>query len=289
MKILILGASGMLGHAVTQVFTHFAGQVICSSRKAIEGLAVPLENRIFDTETNDLGEVAGDLEPGDFIINCIGLIKTEIDESSAESCNRAQRINSEFPARLAQFAESRHLKVIQIATDCVFSGKAGHYLESSEHDPDDVYGKTKSAGEIVSNAMMHLRVSIIGPEKRGFTSLYDWVARQAANAKVTGYTNHFWNGVPSKHFGKVALAIVENGLFEAGIHHLVPADEVTKAELVRLIAEHAGRDDIQVTDAPAATRIDRTLATETPEFSEGLWNAAGYLTPPTISRLVREI
>jgi dTDP-4-dehydrorhamnose reductase len=288
-KVLILGATGMLGAAVTKVFSQFAGQVICTSRNPLTGLEHTIENRVFDADTDDLERVAGDLMDGDYIINCIGIIKTEIDESSPASCDRARRINCEFPAKLSAFAASRGVKVIQIATDCVFSGNDGHYSETSEHDPADVYGKTKSLGEVVSPSMMHLRVSIIGPEKRGFTSLYDWVARQPQDSKITGYTNHFWNGIPAKHFGKLAKAIIENNLFEAGVHHVLPSDEVTKAELVRLIAEHVGRTDISISDAPALVGIDRTLSTNAPDFSAGLWRVAGYSTPPSIARLVREI
>lgn len=286
---MILGATGMLGDAVTTVFKGFAGHVVCTSRHELTGLDSSLENRVFDADIDSLEQVAGDLMPGDYIVNCIGIIKTEIDERSQDSCDRARRINSEFPTKLAAFAESRRLKVIQIATDCVFSGKVGHYSETSEHDAVDVYGKTKSAGEVRSSSMMHLRVSIIGPEKRGFTSLYDWVARQPKNSQITGYTNHRWNGIPAKHFGKLAKAIIEHNLFDAGLHHVLPSDEVTKAKLVRLIAEHSGRSDIAISDAPAAIGIDRTLATNTPDFSAALWSAAGYPTPPSIARLVREI
>jgi dTDP-4-dehydrorhamnose reductase len=289
MKVLILGATGMLGDAVSTVFSDFAGKVVCASRRPMQDLPNSIENRIFDADSNRLEEIANDFEEGDFIINCIGIIKTEIDESSAESCARARRINAEFPRHLADFAQSRGLKVIQIATDCVFSGKSGHYSESSNHDPEDVYGKTKSAGEVVSPAMMHLRVSIIGPEKRGFTSLYDWVARQPEKAKITGYTNHHWNGIPAKHFGKIARAVIENGLFAPGLRHVLPADKVTKSELVRLIADHAARDDIQITDAPASAAIDRTLTSDFPDSSARLWQAAGYSNPPTIAQLVREI
>jgi dTDP-4-dehydrorhamnose reductase len=288
-KVLILGATGMLGDAVTTVFNEFVGQVICTSRRKLPLLDGAIDNRVFDAETDSLELVAGDLMAGDYIVNCIGIIKTEIDESSQGSCDRARSINSEFPAELAAFAESRQLRVIQIATDCVFSGRVGHYSETSEHDPADVYGKTKSAGEVVSPSMMHLRVSIIGPEKRGFTSLYDWVARQPRDAQIIGYTNHYWNGIPAKHFGRLAKAIIENDLFEAGVHHLLPSDEMTKAQLVRLIAEHCGRSDIGISDAPAAVEIDRTLSTNSPEFSAGLWRAAGYFPPPSIARLVREI
>lgn len=289
MKVLILGATGMLGDAVTKMFREFAGQVICTSRNQLTGLDHTIENRVFDAETDALERVAVDLMAGDYIVNCIGIIKTEIDESSPASCDRARRINSEFPAKLASFAESRQLKVIQIATDCVFSGKVGHYSETSEHDPADVYGRTKSLGEVVSPSIMHLRVSIIGPEKRGFTSLYDWVARQPKDAEIAGYTNHYWNGIPAKHFGKLAKAIIENNLFVAGVHHVLPSDEVTKAELVCLIAEHSARRDISILDTPAAFGIDRTLSTNNPDFSAGLWSAAGYSTPPSIAQLVREI
>mgnify|MGYP000025190692 CR=1 FL=1 len=289
MKVLILGATGMLGDAVSTVFSDFSGKVVCASRRPMQDLPSSIENRIFDAESNQFEKLADDFEEGDFIINCIGIIKTEIDESSVESCARALRINAEFPRHLADFAQSRGLKVIQIATDCVFSGKVGHYSESSIHDPQDVYGRTKSAGEIVSPVMMHLRVSIVGPEKRGFTSLYDWVARQPQSAKITGYTNHRWNGIPAKHFGRVARAIIEKGLFEPGLRHFLPADEVTKSELVHLIADHAHRDDIQITDAPASEPIDRTLTSTFPDFSARLWQAAGYTNPPTIAQLVREI
>lgn len=289
MKVMILGATGMLGDAVTTVFKGFSGNVICTSRRKLTGLDGSAENRVFDADVDQLELVAGDLMAGDYLVNCIGIIKTEIDETSQGSCDRARRVNSEFPKRLAAFAESRQLKVIQIATDCVFSGRLGHYSETSRHDPVDVYGKTKSAGEIVSPSMMHLRVSIIGPEKRGFTSLYDWVARQPPGAEITGYTNHFWNGIPAKHFGKLAKSIIENNLFEAGIHHVLPSDEVTKAQLVQLIAEHSARSDISISEAPAEVGIDRTLSTNSPAFNEGLWRATGYATPPSIARLVREI
>lgn len=286
---MILGATGMLGDAVTKVFSEFTGQVICTSRSKLTGLGQTVENRVFDADRDDVERVAGDLMAGDYIVNCIGIIKTEIDESSPASRDRARRINSVFPAKLAAFAESRGVKVIQIATDCVFSGKDGHYSETSEHDHTDFYGKTKSLGEVVTPSMMHLRVSIIGPEKRGFTSLYDWVARQPKDAQITGYTNHHWNGIPAKHFGQLTKAIIERNLFEAGVHHVLPSDEVTKAELVRLIAEHSGRSDISISDAPAAKGIDRTLSSNTPGFSAALWRAAGYSTPPLIAQLVRDI
>lgn len=290
MNIVILGGTGMLGDAVMHAFQDFRGRVFVSSRKGqIAGLSDSFTNIPFDAECDNLDSHFSVLASGDFIINCIGIIKTEIDEQDELSRARAKEINTAFPKRLAQFAESRDLKVIQIATDCVFSGKKGGYSETDPHDPADFYGITKSAGEVWSDSMMHLRVSIIGREKRNFTSLYEWVARQNEKEHIMGFTNHHWNGIPAFHFGKLARAIVDHGLFSAGVHHVLPADSVTKAQLVRLIAIHSGRTDLIVQDGDAPHAIDRTLTTINKDFNLQLWHAAGYAKLPTIAELVREI
>ena len=290
MSVVILGSTGMLGDAVAAVFEEYEGDVYLTSRgNALERQDSRSHHIEFDALNDSLEAALGFLKFGDFVINCIGIIKTEIDEASAASCERARQINSEFPARLVRFAEGRGVRVIQIATDCVFSGREGHYSESSLHNPVDVYGETKSAGEVSSENIMHLRVSIIGPEKRRFTSLFEWVARQKPGAEITGYVNHFWNGIPAKHFGKIARAVIEQDLFNAGVHHVLPADEVSKAELVRLIAAQCGRGDIQITDGNAAIAVDRTLSTNDPVFNAKLWEATGRATLPTVAELVAEI
>lgn len=289
-KVLILGGTGMLGNAVLREFLDFDGRLLASSRSGrIASLDKAAQQFAFDAKSDAVGDALGSLGHGDYVINCIGVIKTEIDERSAASKQNATQVNTEFPRKLAAEAETREIRVIQIATDCAFSGRTGHYSESSPHDAVDHYGLTKSQGEVESSSMMHLRVSIIGPETRGHTSLYDWVARQPLNSHITGYLNHRWNGIPAKHFGKLARGIVTQGSFSPGVHHVVPKDEVTKYELVSLIAEHSKRNDIQINPGYASEDIDRTLSTNNPNFNRRLWADAGYPAPPTIADLVAEI
>lgn len=69
-----------------------------------------------------------------------------------------------FPHRLADAAARRGQRVIEIATNGVFSGRDAPYDEQSAHDPRDVYGKTKSLGERAASGVVRLRCSIIGPE-----------------------------------------------------------------------------------------------------------------------------
>jgi dTDP-4-dehydrorhamnose reductase len=137
--------------------------------------------------------------------------------------------------------------------------------------------------------MMHLRVSIIGPEVDRNSSLLEWVRNQPKNAEILGYTDHYWNGITSMHFAKIARGIIENDLFEAGVFHVLPQDSATKCELVTLIAKHLGRSDIKVIPTETGANIDRTLGTNFPARNKGFWQAAGFDAPPTIEQMVSEV
>jgi dTDP-4-dehydrorhamnose reductase len=227
--------------------------------------------------------------PIDFVVNCIGIIKPYINDSDPKQTDTAFEINGAFPNRLEAWASKRGARVIQIATDCVFSGSSGSYLESSEHNAFDVYGKSKSLGEAKGASMMHLRVSIIGPEVDRNSSLLEWVRNQPKNAKISGYTDHFWNGITSMHFAKIARGIIENDLFEAGVFHILPQDSATKCELVSLIAKYLGRSDIKVDPTATGANINRTLDTSNPAKNKDLWRSAGYESPPSIAQMVSEL
>lgn len=285
MNVLILGATGMLGRAVTEAFSDFVGKVTVTSRSEADPTISPNIRQVkFDAEKQDLSFLEG--ENFDYVINCIGLIKSEINDHLAQSIKSAVELNVHLPLELSEYARRSGAKVLQIATDCVYSGRKGRYVESDLHDPLDVYGKTKSLGEIPSENMMHIRVSIIGKETRGHKSLYDWVRLQPIGAEIRGFTDHYWNGVPALALGRIFKGIIEKSLFTSGVHHLLPADVVTKAELVDIVARHEGRSDVKIDFGPSGQRVERTLDSEDPDFSRQLWQAAGFDGVPTIQELV---
>ena len=119
--------------------------------------------------------------------------------------------------------------------------------------------------------------------------MLEWVLSHAQGATIPGYTDHFWNGVFTNHFGKVVKGVIENDGFRSGLSHLVPADELSKADLVRQIASAFGRSDLIVKDTESGKPIDRTLSTTDPVFNKGLWAGAGYPDIPTIEQLIAEI
>jgi dTDP-4-dehydrorhamnose reductase len=281
-KVLVLGATGMLGSAVANAFIGSKFALFTASRTS--GLR-------FDAESLEVGSLfkSAELASGDFVINCVGLTKSRIDETSLASRSSAVRLNVDFPAELARVAEATGVKILQVATDCVYSGQIGSYSESSPHDPLDVYGKTKSLGEIPSPNVMHLRCSLIGPELGRNSLFFEWVRQQPKSAQISGYTDHLWNGLSSKVFGKVIVGILTHELFRPGVQHLVPADQVTKDQLVRLELDALRRNDVEVTSTTSPKAVDRTLSTENHDFNQRLFAAAGYSALPTISEMVGEI
>jgi dTDP-4-dehydrorhamnose reductase len=286
--VLILGASGMLGSAVLKEFSNFQGEMVATTR-GDAGLVSDSSVRFvkFDAAIDKLDTKFS--MPIDFVINCIGVIKPYINDSDRKQTAIAIEINGAFPNRLEAWANKRGAKVIQIATDCVFSGSQGNYIETNKHDALDVYGKSKSMGEAKGVSMMHLRVSIIGPEVDRNSSLLEWVRNQPINAEVPGFTDHLWNGITSMHFAKIARGIIENNSFEAGVFHVLPKDSVTKSELVMLIAKYLGRSDIKVNPTATGANINRTLDTSFPAKNKGFWLGAGYDSPPSIEQMVSEV
>lgn len=288
--VLVLGASGMLGQGILSALKGYEGHIQASVRR---GESVPgfpdVETLMFDASAQDIGSLTAVIRPGTLIINCIGIIKPYIHDENQSEREVAIRINGLFPYDLARFAESEGHEVVQIATDCVYSGLSGLYSESDDFDALDVYGKSKSLGEVPSPSMMHIRVSIIGPEMGRSTSLFEWVRNQPPNAVIGGFTDHLWNGVTTFHFGKVVRGVAESNGFKAGTYHLTPGDIVTKETLVRLIANSASRNDLTIQPKESGNPINRTLKTTNQSLNKTLWAKAGYSDPPTIEKMLSEI
>jgi dTDP-4-dehydrorhamnose reductase len=96
------------------------------------------------------------------------------------------QVNSLFPHQLADLCIERGIRVVQISTDCVFSGFRGNYNELDVPDPVDLYGRTKLLGELHRPGCLTLRTSIIGWQLNTFSSLLSWFACNAENTlKVT--------------------------------------------------------------------------------------------------------
>jgi len=294
MKIVVLGAGGMLGSMVASEVASSADlEAVCTLRDPAAlptgaGAGESVSWRTFDAENGTLDHLVSLLGGASWAVNAIGVIKPYIEEDTA-SVERAIRVNALFPQKLARAAEDTECRVLQIATDCVFAGTGGGYAEDDPHDALDTYGKTKSLGEARSPFMHHLRCSIVGPELRTRVSLLEWFRHQPKEAVLRGFMNHRWNGVTTLHFARLCVGMMECGTDLPGLHHVVPSGCVTKKELLDCLAREYGRGDLTINPAEADVAVDRTLATRNDGLNRELWRQAGYKEPPTVATMVREI
>lgn len=305
MRVLVLGATGMLGHMVACWLSKG-----CQGRYSVTGTYTgPLhrdlgdrmvstgsvdEMKLFEYGVSSLESLIVDNAYA-YVINCIGVIKPMIDESDIESVSNAISVNSLLPHELAKHTERSGSNVIQIATDCVYSGNINEkesYPFNAAHDCMDVYGRTKSLGEVMGQShFKNIRCSIIGPEINEHNkSLYSWIKYQAAK-EVSGWYSHKWNGVTTLAFAKVCDGIMRNSpsAFNAmsSCENLCPSDRTNKRDLLRAICMASGRGDIDVVDSISGAAVNRTLIST--EATRRLWGYAGYHRAPSISELMIEL
>ena len=253
-NVLVLGASGMLG---SMVLSYLRDQVGVDVRGTVRG-AVPEKLRTladqlvtFDASLESerqLSAIASSFR-ADYIINCIGIIKPHCQDNDPDGVVRAIEINALFPHLLAKAAAKvlPGAKILQIATDCVYSGKTGNYDEAAKHDALDVYGKTKSLGEVNERHVLNLRCSIIGPELKGRLSLLEWFLSQPDGSRVNGYAHHEWNGVTTLQFAELCVMLMRGHTFaewraKGSRLHYVINETVNKHQLLTLMKEVYGKD-----------------------------------------------
>ena len=253
MKVVVLGATGMLGHMVLDVLR--TNRVLKPMR--VEGLG----RSTLEVKPRDLNQLGTALSrlvgfDTDYIINCIGAIKPTF--AKATSYANPIYTNAVFPHQLATWCDLTKTKLIHVTTDCVYDGSRGKYVESDRHTAYDEYGLSKSLGE-PKDAMV-IRTSIIGPETGGRKrSLLEWIKGQSGKS-INGFTNHLWNGLTTLELARCIADIVDDDLYEPDTFHLFSSD-VTKHQMVEEIAHQYGLEiDISPVDAPS--EVNRTLRTE---------------------------
>jgi dTDP-4-dehydrorhamnose reductase len=132
MKIIIIGAGGRLGAALTREYREKFDVV--SFNHAQLDLA-------------NVGEIHHNIDELEFdvLINAAAFTNVDLAESQRE---RAFAINTEAPKILSEICSEKKAKLIHFSTDYVFDGeKRKPYVETDAAQPISVYGESKRAGE----------------------------------------------------------------------------------------------------------------------------------------------
>ncbi len=286
-KVAVLGSSGLLGYGLTRFLSDQGFQVTEFNRQGISvlsgGQAESIDVLSFNSDSflHNLGEAK-------WIINCIGMIKHRITSEDENSLAHVRIVNSNFPKVLDEIATQNDLRVIQIGTDCVYTGLTGNYDESSFKDASDIYGLSKIEGEADLRSTTLLRSSFIGRELETQVEFLEWVLSHERMSQVPGFSNHLWNGLTVLQIGRIIAGIIIRDNPLTGVQHLIPQDSVSKFELAALISSKFGREDLVINRVTAQTAIDRRLDTLNRSENDRLWRDAGYSTIPTVSVMIDE-
>lgn len=271
MRVLVLGASGMLGNAMVRVLSETPNLEVFGtvrSAGASRFFAPAIAERLIagvDVEQHDaLVKLFARVRP-DIVVNCIGLVKQLAD---AEDPLVALPLNSLLPHRLARLCELVGARLVHMSTDCVFSGRKGRYLESDTPDAEDVYGRSKLLGEVAYPHAITLRTSIIGHELQSAHGLVGWFLSQ--QGRCSGYTKAIFSGFPTVVLAQIVRDVVIPRPDLSGVYH-VAAQPISKYDLLKLIAEVYGKA-IEITPSDRLV-IDRSLNAD--RFRE----ATGYVAP----------
>jgi dTDP-4-dehydrorhamnose reductase len=255
----VLGASGMLGHKLCQRWSdrYDCLGTVRSEPSAPLASLLGADRLIGDVAADRVDRVTAvveDVRP-DVVVNCIGIVKQSAEASDPI---RSITINALFPHRLAEVCGSMGVRLIQISTDCVFSGRRGGYREDDLPDPLDLYGRSKLLGEPSTAGALTLRTSIIGRELTGANGLLEWLLSNEGG-EVRGFTRAIFSGLTTEAVADEVGFLIDERPRLSGIRHL-SADPIDKYDLLGMLRDGLGLDLTVVPDDELA--IDRSLNSE---------------------------
>lgn len=257
MRILILGGDGMLGH---QLYLHLQKMhtvkvTLHKPQACYQQWPFFTAEHVYDNvdvlHISALLDILLEFRP-DAVINAVGIVK---QRELAKAIIPNLEINALLPHRLSQICRLIGARLIQISTDCVFSGKKGNYTEDDFPDANDIYGRTKFLGEVHDAHCITLRTSIIGLELSRKTSLIEWFLAQ--HEQVAGYCKAIYTGFTTLEMAKIIEKILIEHPGLNGLWH-VAANPISKYDLLCLLKQKLSHNKV-IINADDQFICDRSL------------------------------
>jgi dTDP-4-dehydrorhamnose reductase len=228
MKVLVVGAGGMLGRDV-MVAAENAGHEVTGYDHS--GLDV--------TDRNRLGR-RFNIDRPDVVINCAAWTDVDGAESNEQGCFE---VNAAGAGNVAAMAEKSGAKVVYVSTDYVFNGgKEGPYVESDLPAPLSAYGRSKLAGEqatVEANRRAFV-VRTSGLFGIGGPNFVDTMLRLGAAGEVLVVHDQVASPTYAWHLAYGLIRLLDTDSF--GLHHMAGGGSCSWYEFAREIFERAGME-----------------------------------------------
>jgi dTDP-4-dehydrorhamnose reductase len=264
MRIAITGAAGLFGHGLVAAF---------SSRHRV----IPLTRADADITDAEAVRVLLERIRPELVVHPAGI--PDLDIADADPA-RAHLVNVEGIRHVVESARALGAAVVYISTDAVFNGQSTHpYVESDQPDPITVYGRTKLAGETITQTLPQhwiFRVPVLfGP---GRTNFIEKSLRQIATGEeyITA-SDQMGCATYTLDAARKIMEIVEAR--RCGLYHLANQGTCTRFELARRAVELAGLDPSKVVGVPAAQMGRRAPRLKYAVMEMAALKAAGFSLP----------
>jgi dTDP-4-dehydrorhamnose reductase len=283
MKILVLGATGMVGRSLLRKFqTHSELQVIGTTTSQVS-----VENQIrFQWPADSLVNLIKNASP-DVVINVAAILNHKLLDFDELARRKAFGLNSDLPLALSPIAEK--IPVIHVSTDGVFSGENPPYTEVAPTDGEGVYAESKIKGEAnLANGKI-LRCSILGRSPNTLISIPNLLLRQPKNSVMEISQNEHWNGVTSYAFAEFVASLLRNNFLDsmAKIQHVIPKSPISKIELFQEVAKAIARNDLTFIPSVSEDPRNRILTTADSDFLKAVWGSTSFGRVPTIQEMIK--
>ena len=229
MKVLIIGADGMIGHKIAQTLHENGFEIFLNSRSRsdiLKKLYPSCKIFQFDFLKQKIHNLLDQINP-DYIVNSVGITIRR----GSENLDEAIILNSELPKKIDVWCNLNKKRQIHFSSDCVFSGEKGNYDDYDISDAADNYGKTKANGEVNSNFTLTIRSSMIGREIFNKTELLEWVISNK-NLKIKGFDKVIYSGVTTLWMSKILVKILREFNKLKGIYN-ISSDPISKHDLLK--------------------------------------------------------
>lgn len=227
-KILILGASGLIGSTLTKFLAKQSELEVHAASRNCSPLAF-LNKHDCDMSHQRLAELVAEIRPA-FVVNCVGLTK----HLASESSDAYLFPNLIVPLNLQRLKKQYNFALFHISSDCVFSGTNAPYSDCDEPDANDNYATTKAIAEsLLKTDAMILRTSTVGHEINSRNGLVDWFLGQTG--KVEGYKHAYFNGVTTLTLAKLLHNLISapNG-YQKGVYN-VASERISKFDFLHIL------------------------------------------------------
>lgn len=236
-KVLVLGASGLLGNRVSQLFLKSDFEVFGTVHsKAINSDCIPVKALL-----SDFADVKNLLaQDFDVIVNCAGLTSVDSCELRPEA---AWQLNATLPFWLAKLSHNSGARFIHISTDHFKSELDVPRNEETLITPVNVYGYSKLWGErfvLEFNPKASvLRTNFFGTTLSGDHSLLDYLlSKFHRRNSLTGFADVNFSPIGVTEFARRILKISSSEL--PGLFNSAGPESINKYDFALAVADKLG-------------------------------------------------